>query len=151
MVQLLSSFHLSVGQWGLAVLCAMMFGFSRTGFNGVSILAIPLMAAIFGGKASSAIILPLLIAGDLIAVKQYNTSTNWSYIIKLLPWSFGGLAVGVLVGKLVNDRQFTMIIGLSVLLCLGLMIWMERRGNTAAIPNRWWLGAITGLAGGSPP
>ncbi|HBR30190.1 MAG TPA: sulfite exporter TauE/SafE family protein [Firmicutes bacterium] len=148
MLDLLSVFNLSWWEWGLAILCALMFGFSRTAFNSVSILAIPLMAAIFGGKTSSAIVLPLLIAGDLMAVKKYNTNTNWSYLLRLLPWSLGGLTIGVLVGNLVNDRQFTLIVGFSVLLCLVFMIWLERRGNAKPLPNPWWLGALIGLAGG---
>lgn len=148
MLELLSEFGLSPGQWVLAGICALMLGFSRTAFNSVSILAIPLLAAIFGGKTSSAIVLPLLIAGDLMAVKKYNTSTNWSYLLRLLPWSLGGLTIGVFVGNLVNDRQFTMIIGFSVMLCLVMMIWLEQRGKEKPLPNPWWLGALIGLAGG---
>ena len=148
MMHLLSLLDLSTGQWVVSGLCVMLLGFSKTGIGGVSTLVIPVMAAIFGGKSSAAIILPLLISGDLIAVRHYRTNANWPYIFKVLPWSFGGLALGVLVGNLVSDLQFKMIIGVSVLFCLGIMIWMERHGDTATMPDKWWFGAIMGLAGG---
>ncbi len=149
MIAILQSLHLSPAQWGLAALCAMMFGFSKTGINGLNTLAIPIMAGIFGGKTSAAIVLPMLITGDLMAVKHYSKHANWSHIWKLAPWTGAGLILGLLVGKAINDRQFKTIIAISILICLGIMLWLNRKkGEPVQIPHQWWFAAIMGLAGG---
>jgi uncharacterized protein len=51
-------------------------------------LVIPIMAALFGGKASVAILLLMMISGDLLAVRHYRRHHNWSYIWHLLLWTF---------------------------------------------------------------
>lgn len=139
---------LSPLQWFLANLCGVFIGFSKTGISGVGMLAVPIMAGIFGGKASAGIILPMLIAGDLLAVKQYNKHAAWTYIWRLLPWTLAGLAGGLLVGSAINDAQFKAIIAGMVIVSLGIMFWMERRNEAAGIPKQWWFAALTGLAGG---
>lgn len=148
MMGLLHTLHLSLLQWLLAISCALMVGFSKTAVSGVSTLAIPLMAALFGGKSSAAILLPMLITGDLLAVRHYRHHNNWAYIWRLLPWSLAGLIIGLTMGNLVNDRQFKMIIAFSVLICLVIMVWLEQRQSEVAIPNQWWFTALIGLAGG---
>jgi uncharacterized protein len=140
--------NLNQVQWVLSAISSILIGFSKTGFSGAGTLAIPIMAAIFGGKASAGIVLPLLITGDLIAVKKYSKNAVWAFIWKLLPWTIGGLIIGLLVGSAINDAQFKAIIAGLVIVSLGIMLWMERRAEEKAIPNQWWFAAVTGLAGG---
>lgn len=147
-MSILQTLHLTQLQWMLALICAMMVGFSKTAVNGVSTLAIPIMAGIFGGKSSAAILLPMLIIGDLLAVRHYRIHNNWSYIWRLLPWTFGGLIIGLTVGNAVSDQQFKMIIAISVLICLGIMFWLELRKGEVFILNQWWFAALIGLVGG---
>ncbi|TCL68511.1 hypothetical protein EDC14_101351 [Hydrogenispora ethanolica] len=148
MFQALQSLHLSPIEWGLGAFCALLFGFSKTGINGVSTLAIPIMAAIFGGKTSAGVVLPMLITGDLMAVRHYSRHANWSHIRRLIPWTLGGLVIGLLVGRAINDRQFKAVIAISVLVCLGLMVWLERNRETLQVPDHWGFAAAMGLAGG---
>ncbi|MGA2142698.1 MAG: sulfite exporter TauE/SafE family protein, partial [Brevinematales bacterium] len=140
--------HLDLLQWFVSGICAFLIGLSKTSFNGVSTPVIPVMAELFGGKASSGILLPLLIFGDLIAVNNYSRHAEWPYILRLLPWASGGIIIGVIVGNSVNDSQFKMIIAIIVLTGLGIMIWQERLGNGAPVPRQWWFSAVLGLAGG---
>jgi Predicted permeases len=147
-MNLLQALHLSSLQWILAVCCALLVGFSKTAITGVSTLAIPIMAGIFGGKSSAAILLPMLITGDLLAVRQYRRHNNWGHIWRLLPWTIAGLIIGVTMGNMVNDHQFKMIIAFSVLICLALMVWLEWRKSETSTPDSWWFTALIGLAGG---
>lgn len=140
--------HLNTGQWAATVVCAFLIGFSKTGFSGVSTLVVPVMAGLFGGKVSSGIVLPMLIFGDLIAVKKYNQHADWTYIRRLLPWAVAGILLGLLVGNAVSDTQFKKIIAIIVLIGLVIMIWQEWRGEKAAVPHQWWFSALLGLAGG---
>ena len=51
-------------QFAMIVAAALLVGFSKTGIGGVVMIVVPLLAAVFGGKASTGILLPMLIIGD---------------------------------------------------------------------------------------
>jgi uncharacterized protein len=138
--------HLSETQWILAVFCGVLIGFSKTGIGGVSILMVPIMAGIFGGRISSGIVLPMLIFGDLIAVKRYNRHAEWHHVLKLLPWAFAGLFIGIAAGSFIDDRQFKGVIAVTVLLGIAVMVWQEKSG--AEVPTHWAFAAVVGLVGG---
>ena len=53
---------MTITSWIISSIAAALFGFSKAGIAGIGMLAIPLMASLFGAKASSGIVLPLLIA-----------------------------------------------------------------------------------------
>jgi uncharacterized membrane protein YfcA len=139
-------FHLTSAQWFLCVFSAVLIGFSKTGIGGVATLMVPIMASIFGGKASSGIVLPMLVFGDLIAVNRYRKHADKRHVMKLLPWAVAGLILGLAVGNLVNDAHFKMIIGVTVIAGLAVMIILEKRSSS--VPEHWAFAAILGLAGG---
>lgn len=58
----------SPSDWGMLFLSALLIGMSKTGIQGISLLAVPLMAIIFGAKPSTGLILPILCVADLVAV-----------------------------------------------------------------------------------
>ena len=91
----LCSYGLSPWSWGIALVCALCIGMSKTGISGISILVIPLMAALFGGRPSTGIILPMLLMADMFAVTYYHRHAEWKYIIRLLPWALAGIALGM--------------------------------------------------------
>lgn len=139
-------FNLSSTQWILCLFCGLLIGFAKTGIGGVATLMVPIMAEIFGGKASSGIVLPMLVFGDLIAVNRYRKHADKKQVAKLLPWAIAGLILGLSVGNMVNDAQFKMIIAITVITGLAVMIIQEHRG--AGVPNHWTFIAVLGLAGG---
>lgn len=143
--QLLS---LQIDQWIWIVLAAVLIGFSKTGIGGAMMLVIPIVASVFGGKESTGIILPMLIVGDIFAVKYYNRHADWGNIKKLLPWSLIGLAVGVVIGKYINDQQFKFLIALSVFVCLGILIYSEKKGDQIKVPTKLWFYALVGILAG---
>ncbi len=58
----------TVIQWILMLCCAMLIGMSKVGVPGVSLIAIPVLAFIFGGRASTGILLPVLMMADWFGV-----------------------------------------------------------------------------------
>ena len=88
-------------------------------------VAIPILAAAFGGKLSTGLILPMLIAGDILAVGYYHRHADWAGIRRLLPWTIAGFFSVILVGNLINYHQFTLLIAVSVLICLGVLMVLE--------------------------
>lgn len=139
---------LEIIQWAWIILAALLIGISKTGISGLLTLVIPILATVFGGKASTGIILPMLIVGDILAVFYYKKNTRKEDIIKLLPWTFMGLIVGLVIGGYINDDQFKMLIALSVLLCLFLLIYFEKKGDQLKIPDKMWLHALVGIISG---
>ncbi|MFA9375842.1 MAG: TSUP family transporter [Lachnotalea sp.] len=101
----------------------------KTGIGGVMMLAIPILASTFGGKDSTGILLPMLIVGDVFAIKYYHRSANWRNVIMPLPWAIIGLVLGVVVGNYISDSTFITLIGILVLLCLIVLVYTEKKGQ----------------------
>jgi len=141
-------FDLSLVQWVLLAVCAIFVGMSKVGVPGVSLIVIPVLAFIFGGKPSTGILLPMLMLADLFGVGYYHRHARWNYLVRLFPWAFAGLAVGLWVGEIVSDEWFKNIIALLVFLSLGLMLWRDRTKGIQFFPETWWFAAAMGILGG---
>ena len=141
-------FGLSETQWILVIIAAFMVGFSKTGVSSMMMLVIPILATIFGGKESTGVLLPLLVTGDLFAVWYYHKHAEWSNIKKLLPWTLVGLILGMVVGNYINDSQFKALIAIIIIICLGILLYTEKKGNKKIVPESPWLSALTGIAAG---
>lgn len=101
-------------------LAAFLVGFTKTSVGGVGILAVLLMALAIPGKASPGVLLPMLIAADIMAVIYYRRSCQWHILLKLLPPTVIGLGLGYLILRLVPDANFERIIGWIILAMLAL-------------------------------
>jgi hypothetical protein len=145
---IINSFDLSTWQWVWVIISAFLVGFSKTGISAFMMPVIPILAGVFGGKESTGVILPLLLIGDTFALYYYNRHADWKNIRKLLPWTFIGLILGVVVGNFINDKQFKMVISISVLLCLFTLIYSERKGESLKIPKNKWFYALAGIVTG---
>lgn len=139
---------LNLLQWTLMALCAMLIGMSKVGVPGVSMIVVPTLAIIFGGKQSTGVLLPILMMADLFGVIYYRRHAQWSYILKIIPWAFIGIGLALWVGEVVNDEQFKNIIAILVFLCIGLMLWRDRKKGQQFFPDQWWFAAAMGVLGG---
>src|SRR5215217_899037 len=66
-----SLFEASVLNWFLILLAAFIIGLSKAGIKGIDMMNVTIMAIVFGGKASTGVVLPLLCAVDIMAVIYY--------------------------------------------------------------------------------
>ena len=148
MPQILSSYSLSIMDWSLILLCAMLIGMSKTGVPGVSMVVVPTLALIFGGKQSTGVLLPILIFADIFAVIHYHRHANWKHLLRALPWAFGGIFLALWIGNLVNDKQFKQIIAITVFVSIGLMIWRDYFSKSEFTPDSQLFAALMGIAGG---
>jgi uncharacterized membrane protein YfcA len=144
----LTPLSLSYTHLALIGLCAILIGMSKTGVPGVSMIVVPVLAMIFGGKASTGVLLPILITADIFAVKHYHRHAEWKPLLKALPWAFLGLILALWIGSLVNDHQFKHIIAISVLFSLVLMVWNDRVHQSANFTHHPLFAAIFGILGG---
>ncbi|MDH6305054.1 putative membrane protein YfcA [Parabacteroides sp. PF5-5] len=134
--------------WVLLFGCALLIGMSKTGIQGITLLAIPLMAVNFGAKASTGLILPMLCFSDLIAVFYYRRTAEWKYIFKLLPAAVAGFFLAILVDKLIPADEFKRLMAICIFLGLAVMFWSEKKGKDSKVFTTWWYAPLFGLMGG---
>ena len=144
----LISFSLSALDWAVIVFCAMLIGMSKTGVPGVSMIVVPTLAIIFGGKPSTGILLPILIMADVFAVVYYHRHANWKLLLLALPWAFVGLFLALWIGNLVDDEQFKRMIAIIVFVSIGLMVIKDYGYKKEFKANKWWFAALMGITGG---
>lgn len=135
-------------RWIVIVIAAFAVGFAKTGIGGVTMLVIPVLAGVFGGRDSTGILLPMLLVGDVFAILYYHRSAQWKDVVKPLPWALIGVALGGLIGGRISDTLFVKLIGLIVLACLGLLIYTERKKQSLAVPDAAWFYIAIGIVSG---
>ncbi|MEL6849805.1 MAG: sulfite exporter TauE/SafE family protein, partial [Bacteroidota bacterium] len=117
------------------------------GVAGIYSLVVIMLAWIFGGKSSTGILLPILLMADVFGVTFYRRTVQWHYIFRLLPWALVGIGLGTWLGESISDALFKSIMGVVILFGIGVMLWMEIRGDKE-VPNFPGLPMLVGLIGG---
>jgi uncharacterized membrane protein YfcA len=145
MIEIFQTF--SIGNWILISAAAFILGLAKAGLKGIDMLNVTIMAIVFGGKASTGIVLPLLCVADIFAVFYYNRHAQWNHFWKIIPWMAGGILVGVYVGKDLNEVVFRKIMAMIIIVTVVIMIVMEFR-KTTHVPTHPLFVASTGLVAG---
>jgi uncharacterized protein len=122
---------------------------SKTGFSGISLISVFLMADLYGAKASVGIVLPLLIVADLTAYPAFIKYGSWKPVWKLLPATVVGIGMGWWLLDVISDVMARQMIGLCMIAMIGLQAlraWkpaaMDRLAHSHAF------GTTAGIAGG---
>ncbi|MCW3082336.1 sulfite exporter TauE/SafE family protein [Segetibacter sp.] len=141
-------FDQSVANWVLIILAAFIIGLSKSGIKGIEMINITIMAIVFGGKASTGVVLPLLCFADLMAVKFYHRHAQWSHFWKLLPWLAIGILIGVFVGKDLDEALFRKVMAVIIIVTVALLLLIEMSKNITIPGNRFFaisMGLIAGF------
>lgn len=139
---------LNTFQWIALVGGGLLNGMHKTGLNGLTMIAIPVMAVAFGAKLSAGIVLPMLIVGDVIAVFYYRQHAQFKVILRSLPWVLLGVGIGVLVGDAVSDETFGRLISASIIGGLGFTAYQEFSRRNVVVPKSWLVAALIGTVAG---
>lgn len=119
--------------WGMAALAAaaMLVGFSKTAVSGANTISLAVFAAVLPARESTGVLLPVLIAGDVLAVLTYRRHAHWPTLWRLFP----AVAVGVLIGTgflfWADDAVVRTSIGAILLLMAGVTLWRRRSTEPA--------------------
>ncbi len=140
-------FVFSSFNWGLILLSAFFIGLSKAGLRGIDMMNVTIMAIVFGSKASTGIVLPLLCVADIVAVSYYHRHAQWNHFWKLIPWMAIGILVGVYVGKDMNEVIFRKIMAIIIITTVLIMVALEIRKNPIIPTNKIFV-ANMGLAAG---
>lgn len=138
--------QLTALQWLLAVLGAMGIGVAKSGFSGVSMLHVIVFAGLFGARDSTGVVLPMLIAGDILAVLAFRQHARWDYIRRLLPPAAAGVIVGALLVQRLGEAQFRPLIGAIILALTALqLLRLWRPAVFDHVPHTRWFAWAMGL------
>ncbi|MDP7585350.1 MAG: hypothetical protein QF920_06055, partial [Verrucomicrobiota bacterium] len=123
---------ISVVTWLIALFGAFCLGFSKTGFPGLAMVNVLIMAELFGAKASVGIIVPLLVVCDLTVYPLFRRYSSWKELMPLMPPTFAGLVVGYFLLDHIDESTARKGIGLIVLLMFALQLVRLRFGQALA-------------------
>jgi hypothetical protein len=141
---------LTPGQWALAVVAALCIGISKSGFSGLGLATVVIMAKLFPPLQSTGILLPLLICGDMGAVVAFRQHAQWKQIWRMLPPTAIGIIAGFGLMHLIPAHGFRPVIGWVVLTMTAVQTLrrfrpalFERMPHTNAFA--WTMGGTCGL------
>lgn len=146
-IQILQSYQLTSLQWVAIGFAVFLLGLSKSGIKGIGIIIVVILAFVFGEKASTGILLPMLICADIFAVIYYNRHAQWHIIKKLIPWMIVGVLVGVWIGNDVSEILFKRLMAVIIIVSVIIMFFTEIR-NTNKVPTNKWFAYITGFLAG---
>ncbi len=131
----------------LAALGAFLLGIAKSGVKGIAVFIVILFVFAFGAKASTGVLMPLLIGGDIFAIIYYKKHADWKYIFILIPWMILGVILGTYFGNLLDENTFRLgMAGLILLTTLLLLYW--ERYPLKQVPSHWsFAGSLGVLAG----
>ena len=108
---------------------ALSIGLNKGGLTGLGILFVLFFASVLDARASTGLVLPLLLVGDVCAVIVYRRVVVWPVFFRLLPPTLLGVVLGYWAFNLVSAAAFRLVIGWIVLgLCL-VQIVRETQGT----------------------
>jgi uncharacterized protein len=100
-----------------------LYGMSKGGFAGVSLLAVPLMSLVVSPVKAAAILLPVLIVQDAITVYTFRKAWDRATLIYMLPGALLGIGAGTLTAATVPPDVIRLAVGLlAIVFCLN--AWM---------------------------
>lgn len=132
-----------------AVPAVILLGLSKGGFIGVGGLAVPLMALAVSPVASTAILLPIVIAQDVVGVWVWRRTWDAFVLKAMLPGAALGIFIGWLFAARVSADAVLALVGLLSILFGAQRLWLERGGRIAASSTSpAWIGTLFGTASG---
>jgi uncharacterized membrane protein YfcA len=133
-----------------AVPAVVLIGLAKGGFSGLGALGTPLMALGMDDPVrAAAILLPILIAQDVVGVAAFRKSWDGGVLVAMLPGAIVGIVLGYLLAAKVSSEAVMAVLGAVTILFGVYRLWVERGGRIAASSNSpAWVGSLFGVATG---
>lgn len=146
--------------YSIAIPAVIITGMSKGGFGGgVGMLGTPLLALAVDPVRAAAILLPVLVAMDLVGLISYRGKVHWSIVRQMMPGAIAGTGLGWATAAMVPDSAIRMLIGLiAIAFAVNSMFgeWMQRAPKRESIAGATFWGTVAGYtsfvahAGGPP-
>ena len=146
--------------WVVAAIAILLTGISKSGLGGaLGGLAVPLMALWISPRDAVAVVLPILIAMDLVGIRAWRGHASWPDLRRLVPAALVGIALGTFAFGLLSDRLVKGVVGvIAVAFTVDRVLrrTAAREVDAGPGPGAWLWGAASGFtstlshAGGPP-
>src|SRR6187549_1801306 len=97
---------MSIGEWILAVVAALGVGIGKAGLSGMGMFHVLIFAFLFGARASTGVVLPLLLVGDVAAVRTFHQHARWDYVRRMLPPACLGVVLAAWFMRSLDERLY---------------------------------------------
>ena len=137
--------------WTLGALGAIFVGLGKGGLPGMGNITVALYLLILPDpKLSVGVLLPILSAADIFAVRIYRRHASWEHLKKLFPWAVLGLVLGYFSFQKLNSQQVKVLIGgmLVVFTMVHLVRTYLFRFDESNVPNNIFFRGFVGVMGG---
>ncbi len=104
-------------------LSAFLLGLSKSGFKGLGVLIVTLLAIVIPAKESTGVLLPLLLAADVLAVYSYRRDVQWRIVRSIIPYMIIGVLCGVYIGDNISAGIFKRMMAFIILISAILMLF----------------------------
>jgi uncharacterized membrane protein YfcA len=133
-----------------AIPAVILVGLAKGGFTGLGALGTPLMAiGMRDPVRAAAILLPILIAQDVVGVTAFRRTWSGSILAVMLPGAIVGIGLGYLLAATISEAAVMAVLGAISILFGAYRLWVEHWGTIAASRNSpWWVGTLFGVATG---
>ena len=133
-----------------AIPAVILIGLAKGGFSGLGALGTPLMAlGLADPVKAAAVLLPILIAQDVVGVAAFRKSWDGRVLAAMLPGAVVGIALGYLLAALISSQAVMAVLGAISISFGAYRLWAERGGRIAASSNSpAWVGSLFGVATG---
>ncbi len=137
--------------WILAIIATLCIGLSKSGFSGIGLVAVIIMAHLFPPLESTGVVLPMLIFGDICAVVVFQQHANWKHIRRMLPPTLIGIVCGWVLMHFIPNQKFGPVIGSIVLIMVLVQTLRQLRPDLFRhVPHShafaWTMGCGSGVA-----
>lgn len=141
---------IGIAGWIVAALAVLVTGISKAGLGGaLGGLAVPLMSIWLAPRDAVAVVLPILIATDLVGIRAWKAQADWSDLKLLVPAAIGGIVLGTLAFGLMSEAMIKTGVGLiAVLFALDRIVRRQRPTPAAGTPPGKWFATLCGAASG---
>lgn len=99
----------------------MCVGLGKAGFSGLGLIAVFIMAELFG-KASVGVLLPMLIVADVSVYPMFRKHASWAPVWKLVPPALVGMAIGFFLLDWIPEQWAKPVIGGIILFMVALQL-----------------------------
>ncbi|WP_329544197.1 sulfite exporter TauE/SafE family protein [Streptomyces sp. NBC_01356] len=127
--------HISVWEFAALAAAALLVGFSKTAVSGANTVSLAIFAAVLPARASTGVLLPILIVGDVLAVLTYRRHAHWPTLWRLFPAVVVGVVFGTLFLVWADDGVVRTSIGAILLLMAAVTLWRRRTADKDEEPD----------------
>jgi uncharacterized membrane protein YfcA len=141
---------MSAGERILAVVAALAVGIGKAGLSGMGMFHVLVFAFLFGARASTGVVLPLLVVGDVAAVRTFHQHARWDYVRRMLPPACLGVVLAAWFMRDLDEALYRPVIGwITLLLSILQVVRMYRPAWLGNVPHSRWFAWTMGILAGA--